>query len=108
MSNVSARRTNKLKSAATYAASAICSSLQALREVGWSAAGDRAGELQQQVLLWRQPGGIEVTVAECFGRPLERCALQLQEPGVCAESIPAAIESGNVGRDHLVLGPGER
>ncbi len=70
--------------------------------------GDGAHEFQQQPLARRQAGGVEVTVAECFGHPLELCALQLQEPGVRAESIPALVERRYVGRDHLVLRPGER
>src|SRR5260370_35184898 len=37
----------------------------------------------------------------------ELLALQLQEPRVGAESIPAAVEGGDVGSDHLVLRSGE-
>ena len=69
---------------------------------------DSAGELQQQSLGLGETRGVEVTVAQRVRRLPERLALQLQEPRVCAQSIPAFVEGGNVRRDHLVLGTGER
>jgi hypothetical protein len=71
-------------------------------------ARDRAGEFQQETLARRQSGGVEVTVAERLRHRLELFALQLQEPRVGAESIPAAVDRGDVGGDHLVLRAGQR
>ena len=71
-------------------------------------ASDRACELQEQAFLWIQARRVEVTVAKRFRRLLERFALQLQEPRVGAESIPAAVDGGDVRGDQLVLRPRER
>jgi len=99
MSNVSARRTNKLTAPprmplrrSARRSSHLAQGLDLLVGDAVSAA-EIVPANSSTSALWRQPGVIEVTVAECFGRPLERCALQLQEPGVCAESIPQRLES---------------
>jgi hypothetical protein len=42
----------------------------------------RFDELEELVLFRGEAGCVEVTVSECFGRPLELFALQLQEPRV--------------------------
>ena len=64
------------------------------------------GKFQEQPFWRKQVCGVEVAVAQCIRDPLEMLALQLQEPRVGAESIPAAIEGGDVGGDHLVLRSG--
>ena len=71
-------------------------------------ASDGAGELQEQALRRIQTRRVEVTAAKCLSNSFERFALQLQEPRVCAESIPAAVDGGDVRGDHLVLGPRQR
>ena len=53
----------------------------------------RAGKFQQQAFRRGEAGGVEVTVAERIRHPLELLALQLQEPRMRAQSIPAAVES---------------
>jgi hypothetical protein len=65
-------------------------------------------ELQQQPVLGRETGGVEVSVAQRGGGLRILLTLQLQEPGMAAESIVATIERGDIGRDHLVLSPTER
>jgi len=68
----------------------------------------RFDEFQQQPVPGREPGGLEVPVAQ--GRRGLRVLfpLQLQEPRMAAQSIVAAVERRNVRGDHLVLGPAER
>jgi hypothetical protein len=48
-------------------------------------------------------GSVEISVSQRVRHPLELSALQLQEPRMGAESIPAAVEGGDIGGDHLVL-----
>ena len=65
-------------------------------------------EFQQQSMFRRKGGGLQVTIAQ--GRRGSRVllSLQLQEPGMAAESIVAAVERRDIGGDHFVLGPAER
>src|SRR6266849_3259428 len=60
-----------------------------------------------QALRRVQAGRVEITIAKRVRHPAERLALQLQEPRVGAESIPAAVDGGDVRGDHLVLRPAE-
>jgi hypothetical protein len=57
---------------------------------------DGSGEFQEQALRRIQARGVEVTVAKRFRHPAEPLALQLQEPRVRAESIPASVDGGYV------------
>ena len=65
-------------------------------------------EFQKQPMFRRQARGIQVPVAQSRRGLRVLLSLQLQEPGMAAESIVAAVERRDVGRDHLVLGPAER
>lgn len=69
--------------------------------------GHGGHELEQQALGGGDRCLVETSVAESLGRLGELLALQLQEPGMCAQSIPAATKSRDVRRDHLVLSAGE-
>src|ERR1700694_2608710 len=70
--------------------------------------GQRLDEFQKQSVFRRQVGSVEVSVAECRRRFRVLLSLQLQEPGMAAESIVAAVERRDVRRDHLVLSSAER
>jgi hypothetical protein len=70
--------------------------------------GQRLDEFQEQSVLRRQVGAVEVPVAQSRRRLRVLLTLQLQEPGMTAESIVAAVERRDVGRDHFVLSPAER
>jgi hypothetical protein len=70
--------------------------------------GQRLDEFQQQPVFRRQPGGVEIAVTQRRRRFRVLLSLQLQEPGVAAESVMAAVERGDVGGDHFVLGSAER
>jgi hypothetical protein len=76
MPNVSASLTKRLNKAATYAASAICSSVTryAARAIVPTNSSNRRSRGSSR--------GVEVAVAERFRHTLELCALQLQEPRV--------------------------
>jgi hypothetical protein len=65
--------------------------------------GQRFDEFQQQAMLGREAGGVEIPVAQGRGGPRVLLTLQLQEPCMAAESIVAAVERGDVRGDHLVL-----
>lgn len=69
--------------------------------------GEGTGELQQEPLGGRDRRAIEIAVAECLRHWAVLFALQLQEPGVAAQSIMAAIERGDIRGDHFVLGAGQ-
>ena len=70
--------------------------------------GQRLDEFQQQSVLGRQVGGVEVSVAQSRRNLGVLLTLQLQEPGMATESIVATIQRRDVGRDHFVLSPAER
>ena len=70
--------------------------------------GQRLDELQQQPVLGREPGGVEITLAEGSRGLRVLLTLQLQEPGMAAESIVATVERRDVRRDHLVFSPSQR
>ena len=70
--------------------------------------GQGLDELQQQPLLGREPGGLEIALPQGRGGLRVLLTLQLQEPGMAAESIVATVERGDIGRDHLVLSPSQR
>ena len=53
--------------------------------------GQRLDEFQEQPVLRRQVGGVEVPVAERRRSFRVLFSLQLQEPGMAAESIVAAV-----------------
>ena len=59
-------------------------------------------------MLRCQVGGVEVAVAQSRRNLRVLLTLQLQEPGMAAESIVAAVKCRDVGRDHFVLRPTER
>ena len=70
--------------------------------------GQGLDELQQQSVLGREPGGVEITIAQGGGGLRVLLTLQLQEPGVAAESIMAAVKRRDVGGDHFVLRSAQR
>src|SRR5216683_1816677 len=70
--------------------------------------GERLDEFQQQSVFRRQVGGAEVPVAQSRRRFRVLLSLQLQEPGMAAESVVAAVERRDVRRDHFMLSAAER
>ncbi len=54
--------------------------------------GQRLDEFQEQPVLGRQVGGVQVPLAQRRRRFRVLFSLQLQEPGVAAESIVAAVK----------------
>ena len=70
--------------------------------------GQRFDEFQEQSVFRRQVGGVEVAVAQRRRRFRVLLSLQLQEPGVAAESVMAAVERRDIGGDHFVFGSAER
>ena len=58
--------------------------------------GQGFDELQQQPVLGREPRGVEVSVAQGRRGLRVLLTLQLQEPGMAAESIVAAVECRNI------------
>jgi len=56
-----------------------------------SVPGQRLDEFQEQPVLRRQIGGVEVAVAQRRRGSRVLLSLQLQEPGMAAESIVAAV-----------------
>src|SRR6266568_6972579 len=64
---------------------------------------DRAHEIEQHPLGALQPRRVDVAVAKRVSDRPEPLVLQLQEPRMGAESITAAVQRGDVRRDHLVL-----
>ena len=58
--------------------------------------GQGLDELQQQSVLGREPGGVEISVAQGGGGLRVLLTLQLQEPGMAAESIVATVERRDV------------
>jgi len=71
-------------------------------------AGERFDEFQEKSVLRCEAGGVEVSITKSRGRLRVLFTLQLQEPGMAAESIVAAVQRRDVRRDHFVLGPGQR
>ena len=59
-------------------------------------------------MLRGEVGGVEVPIAQRRRGFRVLLSLQLQEPGMAAESIVAAVERRDVGGDHFVLSSGER
>src|SRR5438445_7370402 len=70
--------------------------------------GQRLDEVQQESVLRGQAGGVEVPVAQRGRRLRVLLPLQLQEPGMAAESVMTAVERRDVGGDHFVLSSAER
>jgi len=69
---------------------------------------ERLDEFQEQSMFRRQVGGVEIPVAQSRRRFRVLLSLQLQEPGMAAESVVAAVERRDVGCDHFVLSSAER
>jgi hypothetical protein len=70
--------------------------------------GQGLDQFQKESVFGRQARGVEVPVAQGRRGLRVLLTLQLQEPGVAAESIVAAVKRRDVGGDHLVLRPAER
>ncbi len=70
--------------------------------------GKRLDELQEQSVFRTQVGGVEVSVAQSRRGFRVLLSLQLQEPGMAAQSIVAAVERRDIGRDHFVLSSAQR
>ncbi len=73
-----------------------------------SVPGQRLDEFQEQPVLRRQVRGVQVPVAQRRRRLRVLFSLQLQEPGMAAESVVAAVQRRDVGSDHFVLSSAER
>ena len=104
MPKESARRTNRLKSGVVdglgdllVGPAQVAQLLNLLIGDLVSVAGDRLHELEELPVRGVQVGRVQVTRAERAGGLAVLLALQLQEPGVRAESIPAAVEGRDIG-----------
>jgi hypothetical protein len=69
--------------------------------------GERFDEFQQQQVLRYQAGRTQIASTDRCRGPRVLLTLQLQEPGVAAQSIMTTIEGRDVRGDHFVFSPAQ-